>query len=276
MPNIPKKVVNRFNRLVLKFQKILEIAKAKDVNESDTVAIITDIFADVFGYDKYLEITSEFAVRSTYCDLAVKLDEKVQFLIEVKAIGKSIKEKHLRQAVEYGANHGIPWIIVTNGVEWNLYKIKFERPIDYDKVCSFDFLKLDPKKEKVQETLFLLSREGLKKEARDEFYSKVQSVNKFVVGAIILSDTIVGKLRSRLRKLSPGIRVELSEIETLLRNEVLKRDIIDGDESRKAYTLVQHLQKKRIRRTTMPETITGTAVEPKDTLPNSSQKKYKV
>ena len=87
MSNIPKKVIERFVKTVPKFQKVLQLAKDRDVNESDTVAILNDIFGDVLGYDKYLEVTSELAIRGTYCDLALRVDDKVQFLIEVKAIG---------------------------------------------------------------------------------------------------------------------------------------------------------------------------------------------
>jgi hypothetical protein len=31
--------------------------------------IVSDMLADVFGYDKYNEITRELCVRGTYCDL---------------------------------------------------------------------------------------------------------------------------------------------------------------------------------------------------------------
>ena len=93
-------------RSVAKFQQVLSIAKDRDVNESDTVSIIKDILAEVFGYDKYLDVTSEFAVRSTYCDLAIKMDNTVEYLIEAKAIGLDLKEGHLRQAIDYGQQRG--------------------------------------------------------------------------------------------------------------------------------------------------------------------------
>jgi hypothetical protein len=99
MATIAKKVKDRFSKIVPKFQRILSKAKDRDVNESDTVNIINDMLDEVFGYDKYLDVTSEFAIRGTYCDLALKLDGKVQFLIEVKAIGLDLKDNHLRQAL---------------------------------------------------------------------------------------------------------------------------------------------------------------------------------
>ena len=60
------------------------------------MTIIVDILAEIFGYDKYSEITSEHAIRGTYCDLATKIDGVLQFLIEVKAIGIDLKEQHVK------------------------------------------------------------------------------------------------------------------------------------------------------------------------------------
>ena len=113
---MPKRVSDRLVRGIAKFQQVLQIAKDRDVNEADTVSIIKDMLADVFGYDKYLDVTSEFAIRGTFCDLAIKVENKVEFLIEVKAIGLELKEGHLRQAIEYGANNGVPWVLLTNGM----------------------------------------------------------------------------------------------------------------------------------------------------------------
>ena len=126
MVKIPKKVLERLIKEIGKYQRVLQTAKDRDVNESDTVTIITDMLAGIFGFDKYTEITSEQAIRGTYCDLAVKLDGKIKYLIEVKAIGLNLKENHLRQAVGYGANHGIPWVVLTNGIDWQIYKIKLQ------------------------------------------------------------------------------------------------------------------------------------------------------
>jgi len=70
MANIPKKAEERIKAGIKTFAKVIEAAKARDVNESDTVTIITDMLSTICGYDKYTEITSEYAIRGTYCDLA--------------------------------------------------------------------------------------------------------------------------------------------------------------------------------------------------------------
>ena len=245
---IPKRVSDRLVRSVGKFQQVLRIAKDRDVNESDTVSIIKDMLAEIFGYDKYLDLTSEFAVRGTFCDLAIKVENKVEYLIEAKAIGLELKVGHMRQAIEYGANNGVPWVILTNAMTWRVYKIRFEQPINYDLVCSFSFSELDPKKEADQKELFIICKEGLVKAAREEFHEKKSTINRFVLGALILSDEIVGMIRRELKKLSNGVLVESEEITKVLKNEVLKRDVLEGEDASKAQTQVRKFRAKTGRR----------------------------
>jgi hypothetical protein len=80
---IPTKVSARIAAGLKRFQPILAAAKSRDVNESDTVVVVTDVLQEVFGYDKYSEITSEHSIRGTFCDLAIKLDGRIATLIEV-------------------------------------------------------------------------------------------------------------------------------------------------------------------------------------------------
>ena len=42
------------------------------------------------------------------------MNNKIQYLIEAKAIGTTLKPTHIKQAVDYGANEGVDWVILTN------------------------------------------------------------------------------------------------------------------------------------------------------------------
>lgn len=247
MPTVPKKVSDRLSKQIGAFQKILGNAKDRDVNESDTVTIITDMLADLFGFDKYSEVTSEQAIRGTYCDLAVKLDGAIKYLIEVKAIGLSLKDNHLRQAINYGANHGIPWVVLTNGVNWDIYRIKFERPIDHEHVCSVNMLDLNPRKESDIERLYLFCREGIAKSAIEEFHAHAKTVNRFVVAALIQQDAVLGVIRRELRRIAPDARVTVEEIQALL-PDVLKRDVLEGDSAKTAGRQVKKSSQKSLRK----------------------------
>jgi hypothetical protein len=239
MANIPKKVTDRFVKEIGGFQKVLHNAKDRDINESDTVAIIVDILGAVFGFDKYTEVTSEQCIGKTYCDLAVKLDNQIKYLIEVKSIGLTLKDNHLRQAIGYGATQGIPWVILTNGINWEIHRIRFEKPVQTDLVCSFDFLTLSPRKGEDQEKLFLLCKEGITKAAMDEFAERVQSVNRFMIGAVMLTDPVVSQVRRELRRMAPGLKVENGEIESIIKAEVFKREVIEGDFADRAKAIIK-------------------------------------
>ena len=242
---LPAKIIERFNKRIRIFQDALQRAKDADRNESDTVAIITDILADVFGYDKYMEVTSELAIRGTYCDLAIKMDGKFQYLIECKSVGTELKENHLKQAADYGANSGIPWIVLTNGIEWQIHKIRFEQPISHELVCNFNLLQINPRKEEDQDKLFLLCKEGLSKDSREDYYEKMQCLNRFVIGGFILSEPVINVIRKELRKFAEGLKVDNEEIEKIIRQEVLKREILEGEDASKTQAKIRRFYKKQ-------------------------------
>lgn len=252
MANIPKKVIDRLSQEFGRFQKVLQSAKDRDINESDTVVIVTDMLSYLFGFDKYAEITREFLIRGTFCDLAVKVDGIPRYLIEVKAIGTTLKENHLKQAVDYGANKGIDWVVLTNGVIWEIHRIRFERPISSDLVCSVNMLELSPKRLADQEKLFLLCKEGLSKAAIEEFHQHQQSVNRFIIGALLFTTPVLEMLRRELRRVAPDVRVEIGEIENLLRGEVVKRDVIDCENAAHARNLVKKGAQRSLRAVTKP------------------------
>ena len=246
---VPKRVADRLASGVRRFQKVLAQARARDVNESDTVTIVTDILAEIFGFDKYEEITSEQAIRGTFCDLAVKVDGSIRYLIEVKAVGLKLKEDHLRQAINYGANHGIPWVVLTNGAEWFVHKIRFERPVSSELVCAFDLLTTNPRRDEDKEKLFLLCRDGIKKAAIEEFHERGQLVNRFVVSAVLQSDDVLKVVRREIKRAAPGVDVTLEGVRSTL-PDVLKREVFDGDEVVAAKRRIARAANRRLRKKT--------------------------
>ena len=228
MATIPKSVTDRLAKETRRFQRVLKFAKDRDINESDTVVIITDMISNLFGFDKYADLTSEYAIRGTFCDIAVKVDGNVKYLIEVKAIGLDLKESHVNQAVNYGAQHGIQWVVLTNGIMWELYRIRFEKPLGNDLLCTFNFLEMSARKKEDQDILFLLCKEGLSKDVIEEYHEHIKSVNKFTIGAILQSEVGLNMLRRELRRVSPGIRVDTDEIQVIILSDVLKREVVEG------------------------------------------------
>ena len=242
MTAIPKKVEDRLKSEVKRYKRILNDAKSRDVNEADTVTIVKDIFSDIFGYDKYQELTSEYAIRSTYCDLAVKLGDKPHLLIEVKAIGLDLKESHLRQAVDYAAKEAIDWVVLTNGYLWEVYRLLFGRPTKYEPVFSTDLLEINIRNISEIEKLFLLTKEAAAKQAITAYHEEKQIKNKFVLAALLLQESVVDVIRKNFNRLSKEIRISNEEILDLLRGEVFKREVLEGEKAKQA----EHTVKKKM------------------------------
>ncbi len=253
MAAIPTKVQPRLVTGVKKFQSVLNVAKSKDINESDTVVIVTDMLHEVFGFDKYVEVTSEYSIKKTFCDLAIKIEEKLKFLIEVKAIGLDLKDDHIKQAVDYGSNSGVDWVILTNGIKWKVYKINYGRPISNDLVYEFDFLTLSPKKENDLNLLFYVSKESLGKSLLEDFHLQKQSLNKFFIGQILLTDSVLDAIRKTIRKISAGSKIELDDLKEVITNEVLKREILEGEKADEAKKKITKFLKSQIKKAVKEE-----------------------
>lgn len=234
MAKLPKKFTDRVRARLKHFQSITVTQRSRDVSEADTVTLVKDVLAEVFGYDKYAELTSEHLIRGTYCDLAVQTDGQIRFLIEVKSAGSTLNDAHLRQAVNYGAHNGIEWIILTNAVEWRFYKVKFAKPIGWDEVVRICLPDVNPRSEDDMEKLFLLAREGLAADAISAFHQQSQLFNPFTVAQIAMSEPIVAGIRRELRKAFPDLKIDVETVEDMLRANVIKRELVDGDKANEA------------------------------------------
>jgi hypothetical protein len=257
MATIPKKVLERLAAGIRQYQPILAAAKARDVNEADTVTIVKDMLADVFGYDKYAEVTSEHCIRGNYCDLATKIDGALATLIEVKAIGLELKDHHIKQAVDYAANQGSEWVLLTNGVCWRVYRVEFTKPINHELVVDLDFTKLNPKLAGDLEKAFLWCREGWIKSALGEYQSQQQALSRYFLGAVVLSDPVLDVVRRELRRLSPDVRIEVEQIRAVLAGNVLKRDVLEGEKAEEAKRRHARAAKKPLRAASPKEELTA-------------------
>lgn len=231
MSNVPKRVAERLVAGIKRYQPILNAAKARDIGEADTVTIVKDLLSDVFGYDKYADLTSEYAIRGTYCDLAIKIDGALQSLIEVKAIGLELKDHHVKQAIDYAANQGVDWVLLTNGTQWRVYHVIFAKPIGQELIVDIDFCSLSSRSKSDVETLYLWCKEGWQRSVLGEYRDLKQALSRFSVAAVLQSGPVVSVIRRELRRLSPDIRIETEEVEAVLVNEVLKRDVLEGEEA---------------------------------------------
>ena len=266
MAAIPKKVAERLVAGIKRYQPILANAKARDVGEADTVTIIKDMLADVFGYDKYTDVTSEYAIRGTYCDLAIKIDGQLQTLIEVKAIGLDLKDMHVKQAIDYAANQGVDWVLLTNGIVWRVYHLVFSKPIEQELVLQIDFNALSPRAESDVELLYLWCKEGWQRSVLGEYHTQRQALSRFFVGAMLQTDTVIDVVRRELRRVSPDVRIDSAQIRDVLTNEVIKREVLEGEKAEEARKKIAKAARNALRAASVkPVRATDSATPPQAT-----------
>ena len=247
MAKIPSRVSERLGTGLKRFQPIIDGARGRDVGEADTVTIVKDMLAEIFGYDKYTEITSEHAIRGTFCDLAVKLDAKLAFLIEVKAVGLELRDPHVKQAVDYAANQGCEWVALTNGHRWLVYRVSFGKPIEHQVVADINLAGLNPRKERDLELLWLLSKEGWLKSHLDEYAAQQEALSRFTIGALLLTEPLLSALRREVRRVSPEAKIELDQLEAVLHNDVIKREVLEGERAVTAKKVIERAARRALR-----------------------------
>jgi hypothetical protein len=210
------------------FTQIFQDGRQRDINEADTVMYLTKFFTDVLGYDLFSEITKEFQIRDRYCDIAVKVQGQVRFLVESKASSLSLADRHIEQAGNYASHSGIQWVVLTNGISWRLYHLTFESTgIEHDLV--FD-VNLTPESdlEDVWESLSLLSRENVLKGELEDFWAYKKTLSPTSLVKALFTEEVLNALRRALKRESE-VRLEITDIADSIRRlfnpEVLTEDI---------------------------------------------------
>ena len=258
---IPTRVRDRIVSALKRMTPIILQQKARDVSEADTVTLVKDLLSEVFGYDKYAELTSEHAIRGTYCDLAIKTDDKLAKLVEVKAIGIALDDRHVKQAVDYAANEGVEWVILTNATHWRIYQVIFAKPIDKRLLVEIELVTLNLKSDESLELLYLLTKEGFGKGAHLALRDRQDASSRFMLAAIILQNEAVrSTIRRELRRVV-DVLVDDEVIEVVLRDEVIKRDALEGPSAEAAMRRVNRHEARPMRKAKSTDEVDGAGAE---------------
>lgn len=216
-----------------KFQKLVDNLKGyhkrflngsiTELDESGTRIMINHFLTDVLGFLALEEVRTEYMIKGTYADYMIQIAGKRYFLVEVKAFSINLNENHLRQAVNYGANEGIEWAVLTNGRQFELYKIFFEKPISHKLVFAITMTDTNFKAQ--VECLQYLSKECIIKKGLDVLWNKTLALTPESLSKILLSYEFVNDLRKDVNK-QFGTKFENDDIQqTLLKIITNKIDI---------------------------------------------------
>lgn len=187
--------------IVKELKKLLpHLLKAREdnLNEADTRQRIAKVLEDVLGYDPMTEISRETQIKEKYVDIAVKIDGAIRLLVEAKSAPTVLRDRHIEQAQHYAAEGNIPWVLLTNGIVWNLYHLSFDEGIDHTRAFSVD-LSTDPL-EKAAETLALLHRQSLKKGDLDEYWEHRVALSPESIGRALFAEDTLKLIRREIRR----------------------------------------------------------------------------
>lgn len=170
-------------------------------DEADTRIMVNHFLTEVLGYKELEEIKTEYRIRGEYADYVIQLARKKHFIVEVKAIQLDLSEKHLRQSMNYAANEGVDWVILTNGRQIELYRVIFSKPIDSKKVLSFDLADANELKKSAEFLIYLTKKSVLKNEL-EHFWKRFTALEANILCKNLYGIEVVRFLKRALKKKS--------------------------------------------------------------------------
>ena len=190
-------------------------AQEDNLNEADTLQRILKVFEEVLGYHPLDEISRETQVKDRYVDAAIKLDGTIRLLVEAKSAATVLRDRHIEQAQHYAAQANIPWVLLTNGVVWNLYHLSFEEGIEYIRVFAVDLAGDDI--DKAAESLSLLHRQSIKKGALEEYWEHRAALSPDSIARALFTEEALRFIRREIRR-RHGIVIDQEDLAAAIHN----------------------------------------------------------
>jgi hypothetical protein len=114
-------------------------------------------------------------------------------------------------------------------------------------VFMVDLLDRGARASEIVEKLYLISKDAGSSSQIDLYWRHKEATSRSVVAQLLLAELLLGIVRRQLRSLFPGLKVSTEEIGQLIRLEVLKRDVLEGDRAIAAEKTVKKAQRRRRR-----------------------------
>lgn len=253
------KALERVAKGLRKYKSVAQKARANGAQESDTRMIVSSIVSDALGWDAFDNLTGEFRIKGSYADFVIRKDGKHFIIIEVKSVATALNDKHLYQAVSYAANQGVEWVILTNGAEWRLYRVLFNKPVEHELVFEVSLLDEAMKPKEKAELMYLLTPDAQRKDELETFYQRMKALAGANIAKLLLSESVLTRLRAEIKADSDN-RIALDELGQILVDCVIRPEA-QGDPVNKQLKRVQRAAKAAPRKATAPCAPPGEAAK---------------
>lgn len=192
------------------YKKKYLVEKHMDLDESGTRLMINSFLKDVLDYIELDEIKTEYSIKGTYADYVIQLENTQHIIVEVKAIQINLTDKHIRQSIGYAADEGIDWVILTNGKQWQLYRVIFGKPLQHKLVFNYD-LTDDADYKKAIIDFQYLTKKCVSKGLLEDMWSKYIATEPQNMCKFLIEDEIINAVRKKIKK-DTGINFDPLEI----------------------------------------------------------------
>lgn len=211
---------------IRRFAKPLAELVSRDANEGDTRLLITDFLCEALGYDKFEDLTTEYAVRYEFADYGVRINKQLTAFIEVKRAAQQLSPKHLRQVETYAVKEGLEWLILTNGQHWQIYHVTAAtgRQVQTELLFEVDLLGEESPAKKTDK-LFLIHREALKKNVIAEEWRKRAATSPSAIAHVLVSAPVIDAIRKEIRSRTK-FNADSEDLADLVKNEVVRLGLL--------------------------------------------------
>jgi predicted type IV restriction endonuclease len=192
-----------------KYLPFLLKAREDKLNEADTSQRIIEVFKNVLGYDTMTEITCEMEVRSKYADIAIKIDSVVKLFVEVKAADTVLRDRHIDQSEVYAAKGNVPWVLLTNGIDWSLYHLTFDDGLEYERVFAVTLSKESVAKD--AEMIGLLHRSAIRSGEHEAYWKQVSALSPESIGRALFREDVMRLMRRTIRH-KEGTLIDIEDL----------------------------------------------------------------
>lgn len=116
----------------------------------------------------------------------------------MKALSLNLSNRHLRQAVEYAANEGVEWVVLTNGKVLQLYRVIFAQPLDNKLIFEVDLSDGGAAKSCL-ENLQYLHRDVVLKKGLTQLWNNFIATEKTTIASLLLSKSAIAFVSKQIR-----------------------------------------------------------------------------
>ena len=235
---LSKQKLLKFTQSIKDYKKKFLDKPLGELDESGTRLLINHFLTEMLGYETLSEVKTEYMIKGTYADYVIQIGGKRHFLVEVKALSLNLSANHLRQSINYGANEGIDFVLLTNGKVFELYKVLFEKPISHELIFSLDFSELSNLKV-IADQLQYLHKDAVLKKGLDVLWDRHSALSPKNLSKLLFSTEVVKFLQKELKK-KYSIKFDEVVIENAVKKIAMESVVIEDFKS------IQKKERKKV------------------------------